>query len=140
MVAVSAGKIPGSFAGSSFGSADLWPVCGQVRVEMQYRNRRAQNDQAARAAAGEVAARLQQLKPEDLPPVHVVVYKGATAFVKNYPATSFLYILGLGLMCFASGNAPFIIKLLISSLVSIQLPLTSVLMASVACSTATVQG
>jgi len=119
-------------------SADLSPV-SQVRVKMQYRNRRPQNPQAARAA-GEVAARLQQLKPEDLPPVHVVVYKGATAFVKNYPATSFLYILGIGLMCFASGNAPFMIKLLISSLVLFSLPLTFVVMASVLCSAATVQG
>jgi anti-sigma factor RsiW len=69
----------------------------------RHHRRAAQNEQAARAA-GEVAARLSQLKPEDLPPVHVAVYKGATKFVKHYPVTSFLYILGLGLMCFATGG------------------------------------
>ncbi len=36
--------------------------------------------------------------------MHVVVYQGATKFVKHYPVTSFLYILGLGLMCFATGR------------------------------------
>lgn len=70
---------------------------------MHRQRRAAQNEQAARAA-GAVAQHLSQLKPEDLPPVHVVVYKGATKFVKHYPVTSFLYILGLGLMCFATGQ------------------------------------
>ena len=73
------------------------------RSKMHRQRRAAQNEQAARAA-GAVAEHLSQLKPEDLPPVHVVVYKGATKFVKHYPVTSFLYILGIGLMCFATGN------------------------------------
>ena len=38
--------------------------------------------------------------------MHVAVYKGATTFVKHYPMTSALYILGIGLMCFASGLLP----------------------------------
>jgi hypothetical protein len=32
--------------------------------------------------------------------------QGATSFVKHYPIMSFLYILGLGLMCFCSGLMP----------------------------------
>ena len=70
-----------------------------------HRRRPAQNEAAARAA-GQLTEHLSKLKPEDLPPVHVVAYKGATKFVKAYPVTSVLYILGLGLMCFASGLMP----------------------------------
>lgn len=71
----------------------------------RHRRHAAQNEAAARAA-GQVAQSLSQLKPEDLPPVHVAVYRGAKTFVKHYPVTSCLYVLGLGLMCFASGLMP----------------------------------
>jgi len=73
---------------------------------MHRHQRRGQQNEAAARAAGQVAERLKKLKPEDLPPLHVVAYTGATKFVKAYPVTSFLYILGLGLMCFASGLMP----------------------------------
>ena len=65
----------------------------------------AQNEAAARAA-GQLAAGLSQLKPEDLPPVHVAVYRGGAKFVRSYPIASALYVLGIGLMCFASGLMP----------------------------------
>jgi len=47
------------------------------------------------------AAMIRQLK--DLPPLTTAVYRGGTYVVKNYPVTSFLYLLGMVLMMFATG-------------------------------------
>eukprot|EP00960_Hanusia_phi_P053805 762462-Hanusia_phi.AAC.8 len=47
-----------------------------------------------------------RLTAEDLPPIQVVVYRGAKAIVQKFPVMTFLYILGLCLMLFATGMMP----------------------------------
>ena len=40
---------------------------------------------------------------QDLPPLTTAIYRGTTLVIKNYPTVSFLWLLGLILMFFASG-------------------------------------
>jgi len=49
---------------------------------------------------------LAKLSPADWPPVQVVAFKVAKQFVKKHPLTTFFYVLGFGLMFFASGVMP----------------------------------
>jgi hypothetical protein len=43
------------------------------------------------------------LSLQELPPLTTAIYQGATFAVKKYPVTSFLWLLGLVLMFFATG-------------------------------------
>ena len=40
---------------------------------------------------------------QELPPLSVAIYRGAAFTLKKYPVTSFLWLLGLVLMFFATG-------------------------------------